>query len=261
MDHIAQTNLQLLQQMRSKGYSTAELVVISDAYQLAIELFAHQFRACGRPFVAHLVGTSAVLAWLKVPVHLVAAGLLHAAYQSGDFGSAPNRMTPRKRELVRAVIGERAEESVAAYTIGSRSLTGLVESYSNFSTMSAGEREVLLIQLANELDDYRDLSANYAANAIERIEVIRKSGEQQVEMAERLGYPDLAQALRETYRRSIETVIPAQLRSQFAWAHPVIPRSCRVRYRILMRRLGSKVRNRLSRHFGIQLPGRRSALE
>jgi len=111
--------------------------------------------------------------------------------------------------------------------------------------------EVLLIQLANELDDYRDLSANHAANARERIGAIQKSGEQEAEMAEWLGHSNLAQALRATYKESIETVIPAQLKSQFEWAHAVTPQSYRVRYSILIQRLGVKIRNRLSRHFGI----------
>jgi (p)ppGpp synthase/HD superfamily hydrolase len=254
VDHIAQTNLQLFQQMRANGYSEAELAMVSDAYQLAIKLFASQFRACGRPFVTHLIGTSAVLVWLKAPVHVVVAGLLHSVYQSGDFANSLEGMTAAKRGLVRAVVGKQAEELVTAYTIGSRSLAGIEQSYARFAMMSADEREVLLMQLANELDDYRDLAANYAANSSERIGVIQRSGEQQAEMAERLGHPELARALRETYTRSIEAVIPAPLRSQFENARAVIPQSCRLRYGILRRRLGVKVRNRLRRHLGIKLP-------
>ena len=53
--------------------------------------------------------------------------------------------------------------------------------------MSPSERDILLMQLANELDDYRDLAGNHAANADERIAVIRQCGQHQVEMAEWLG--------------------------------------------------------------------------
>jgi hypothetical protein len=35
--------------------------------------------------------------------------------------------------------------------------------------MSPVERDVLLIQLADELDDYRDLASNHAANADDRM--------------------------------------------------------------------------------------------
>jgi (p)ppGpp synthase/HD superfamily hydrolase len=253
-DGIAQTNLQLFRQMRVSAYSADELAKVSDAYRLATQLFANQFRQCGRPFVAHLVGTSAVLVWLKAPVHIVTAGLLHSCYQSGDFPNSLEGMKPWKRSLIRAAIGKEAEDLVAAYTVGSRSVAGCLNSYARFPALSAHEREVLLMQLANELDDYRDLSSNYAANARERISVIQQCGQQQVEMAERLGYPELARALRETYAEASNAVIGAELMSQFENAYAVVPQSCGIRYNIRIRRLGVKIRNRLRRHLGIKWP-------
>ena len=253
LGHIAQTHLQLFQQMRANGYSAAELARVAEAYQLATQLFANRFRPCGRPFVAHLVGTSAILAWLKSPINMVVAELLHAAYQEGDFSNSLEGMTARKRRMLRKAIGEEAESLVAAYTLGSRSLAGLLASYARFNEMSPFERDILLMQLANELDDYRELSSNHAANAVERIGVIRKCGSQQVEMAEWLGHPALARALRETYAESIAADIPAPLVSRFANGYAVVPKSCRIRYNILLRRLGVKIRNRLRRHLRLRL--------
>jgi (p)ppGpp synthase/HD superfamily hydrolase len=249
--HIAQTHLQLFQQMRSKGYSEAELGRVGQAYLVATKLFANRFRPCGRPFVAHLVGSGAVLVWLKAPIHMVVAEMLHAAYQEGDFPNSLEGMTPRKREDLRAAIGAEAEALVAAYTVGSRSLTGLVASHARFNEMSPLERDVLLMQLANELDDYRDFAGNHAANADERIEVIRQCGQHQVEMAEWLGRPELAQALRETYAESIAAVAPPPFMSRFANGYAILPSSCRTRWNILARRLGVKLRNRLRRHLGV----------
>ena len=248
---IAQTHLQLLQQMRSKGYSAAELVMVAGAYRTATKLFANRFRPCGRPFVSHLVGTSAILVWLEAPISMVVAALSHAAYQEGDFANSLEGMTPRKRKELRAAIGTEAEELVAAYTVSTRSLTGIMASYARFHRMSPVERDILLIQLANELDDYRELASNYAANADERIAVIRQCGAQQAEMAEWLGHPELAQALRETYAESIASIVPKPLQSEFAYAYEVVPESCQVRYNILARRLGVKIRNRLRRHLGV----------
>jgi (p)ppGpp synthase/HD superfamily hydrolase len=253
--HLAQTHLQLFQQMRTNGYSAAQLTMVAEAYQLATRLFANRFRPCGRPFVAHLVGTSAVLVWLKAPIHMVVAELLHSAYQEGDFANSLEGMTPRKRRQLREAIGADAESLVAAYTLGTRSLTGLLASHARFNQMSSFERDVLLMQLANELDDYRELAANHAANAVERVDVIKKCGQQQVEMAEWLGHPELARALRETYAESIAAVIPAPLLSRFDNGYAVVPQSCRVSYNIWMRRLGVKIRNRLRRHLGLRLPG------
>lgn len=255
MAHIAQTHLQLFRQMRGSGYSAADQALVSNAYQLATQLFANLFRPCGRPFVNHLVGTAAVLVRLKAPIRLVVAGLLHASYQEGDFPSSLEGMTPRKRELVRAVVGGEIEELVAAYTVSSRNMSAMLVSHARFYEMSAEERDVLLMQLANELDDYRDLSANHSANTEERIEVIRKCGREQVEMAERLGHPELGRALGEIYADSSEAAVPAALKSRFSYGYAILPYSCRIRPNIWMRRLGVKIRNRLHRHLGIKLPG------
>src|SRR3984957_6842191 len=105
VEQIAQTHLQLFQQMRSKSYSATDLVIVAAAYRTATKLFANRFRPCGRPFVTHLVGTSAVLVWLKAPIPMVVAALLHAAYQEGDFANSLEGMTPRKRNKLRAAIG------------------------------------------------------------------------------------------------------------------------------------------------------------
>jgi hypothetical protein len=117
--------------------------------------------------------------------------------------------------------------------------------------MSPSERDILLMQLANELDDYRDLAGNHAANADERIAVIRQCGQHQVEMAEWLGRPELAQALRETYADSIAAVAPMPFVSRFANGYAILPASNRTRWNILARRLGVKIRNRLRRHLGL----------
>ena len=248
---IAQTHLQLFEQMRSNGYSAAELVMVAEAYRTATKLFAGRFRPCGRPFVSHLVGTSAILVWLKAPMPIVIAALLHAAYQEGDFANSLEGISARKRKELREAIGAEAEELVAAYTAGSRSLAGIMASYARFHQMSSAERDILLIQLANELDDYRDLASNHAANADERIAVIRQCGSQQADMAEWLGRPALAQALRETYAESIAAFIPKPLLSEFAYGYEIVPNSCQVRYNILARRLGVKIRNRMRRHLGL----------
>lgn len=250
--HLAQTNLQLLQQMRSEGYSAADMATVAKAYAIATQLFANRFRPCGRPFVTHLVGASAVLVWLKAPIHIVVATLLHAAYQEGDFPNSLEGMTPRKRKELSAAIGAEAEALVAAYALGSRSLTGLMASYARFNEMVPLERDLLLMQLANELDDYRDFAGNVAANADERIAVIRQCGQHQAQMAEWLGHPGLARALRETYADSLAAVVPAPLVSHSAHSYAILPASCRIRYDILARRLGVKIRNRLRRHLGFK---------
>ena len=54
-------------------------------------------------------------------------------------------------------------------------------------------------------------------------------------------------ALRETYAESIAALVPKQLLSEFAYGYEIVPESCQIRYNILARRLGVKIRNRLRR--------------
>src|SRR4030081_1621244 len=73
-------------------------------------------------------------------------------------------------------------------------------------------------------------------------------------MAEWLGRPELAQALRETYADSIAAVAPPPFVSRFADGYAILPASCQTRWNISARRLGVKIRNRLRRHLALWLP-------
>src|SRR5262249_48247699 len=116
MTGYAQTNIQLYNELRELGYSDTDLEHVYRAHGLAIKLFTGAFRGSGRPFLAPLTGPASVLAWLRTPISLVAAGLLHSAYSHGDFGTFWRRMTEEKRALVRAAVGTETEELVAGYT-------------------------------------------------------------------------------------------------------------------------------------------------
>ena len=115
MAPYAQTNIQFFNQLRSLEYSAADLVLVRDSYELAMELFAGRFRPSGKPFLCHLVGTASILASLKVSPVLVAAGLLHAAYMQGNFGAARGGMSRAKRRRVRSVVSDEVEKLVASY--------------------------------------------------------------------------------------------------------------------------------------------------
>src|SRR5205809_5329802 len=97
MHAYAQTNIQLLNQLRAGGYATAELARIRDVYEFAMLLFTGRYQPCGKPFIDHLVGTASILAFLHRPVEVVAAGLIHAAYVYGDFGSFRSGISDAKR--------------------------------------------------------------------------------------------------------------------------------------------------------------------
>jgi (p)ppGpp synthase/HD superfamily hydrolase len=113
---FAQTNIQLFNQMYDSGYDAKQIAVVKKSYELAIILFTGRFRGSGKTFIAHLVGTASIIPSLRLAPNLIAAGLLHAAYDSGDFGNGGQGLAPAKREYVRAAVGDEVEEYIARYT-------------------------------------------------------------------------------------------------------------------------------------------------
>ena len=115
MPEVAQTNLQLYNQLIAAGWSDANLDRTQAAYALAADLFAGQIRSSGKTFLEHLVGTASAVAAVGGRPALVHAGLLHATYTFGEFGDGQRNAAESKRAAVRAVIGAEAEELVAEY--------------------------------------------------------------------------------------------------------------------------------------------------
>lgn len=205
----AQTNLQLFNQLRQQGYSDAELQEIFKAYQLTIELFTGQFRASGKTFIAHLVGTASILGRLQASSKLVATGLLHAAYSQGDFGGIGRYgISPAKQKRVRDRVGKEIEEYIARYTALKWNENTIVEIHQSIDRFS--DRDVLLIRLANELEEYLDFGIIYCGDSKQQ-QYSNHQNNLIVEIAEKLGYPTLAVELANAFTETTLTQIPSQL--------------------------------------------------
>jgi GT2 family glycosyltransferase len=157
----AQTNLQLYNQLLAAGRTSDDLRLIRDAYELALRLFAAQFRASGKPFVAHLVGVASVLAAHERPIETVVAGLLHSVYALGEFGDGSRGMTARKRHQVRLAVGDAAESLVARYAETSWDLATLAMLEDRAAMLTPHERAAIEIKLADVIDDHLDRSMDY----------------------------------------------------------------------------------------------------
>ncbi len=151
----AQTNLQLLNQLRMEGYSDTDIKTIFNSYKVAACLFADQFRPSGKMFIAHLVGTASILANFHCPSKIVAAGLLHSAYLYGKFGSIKNKgISEIKRKWLIQAVGSDVEEYVRRYSTlkwnNNHTLSVICKSLDSLEKI---ERELLLMRLANELEE------------------------------------------------------------------------------------------------------------
>jgi len=210
MHSFAQTNIQLVNQLRDNGYVPAEIGTVVTSYELAMRLFTGLFRASGKTFIAHLVGTASILGTLRASSSIVAAGLIHAAYSSGDFGDGSKGMTSAKREWIRSMVGNEIEEYVARYTGLVWREEAVPAVLDGIGSLGSLDRDVLLIRLANELEEFLDLGILYCGDEKRRQANYHEgSGKLLIKMAERLGFPELALQL----ERAFKEVAGADIRS------------------------------------------------
>jgi len=211
--HYAQTNLQLYTGLRDAGCTEEDLRLVRSGYDLAMRLFTASFRGSGKPLLAHLVGTASILAAVGRPARIVTAGLLHAAYALGDFGDGRLGMTEAKRKRVREAVGGEVEELVARYTLFDWNRNTIPRIRERVDTLTPIEREVLVIRLANELEDHLDYGVLYCGNGEARREYIRSPLNQSVDMARSLGFTDLAQELERAFQETLAVDLPVVLRN------------------------------------------------
>jgi (p)ppGpp synthase/HD superfamily hydrolase len=168
--NAAQTNLQLYAQLAERGFAGSDLAALRRAYDLATSLFAGVYRASGKPFVAHLVGTASLLAAQGAPARLVTAGLLHSAYSHGDFGDGPRGRTRRRAARLAAAVGEEVEGLIARYEAFPWKTSDANPRSGWPASLGPLDRDVLTMRLANELEELLDFDILYSEDAEARRE-------------------------------------------------------------------------------------------
>ncbi|HET8530764.1 MAG TPA: HD domain-containing protein [Methylomirabilota bacterium] len=237
MHSFAQTNLQLYAQLVDLGYSEADLAAVARSYELSMTLFPGTYRGSGKPFLAHLVGTASIVATLRARVPVVATGLLHAAYTHGEFGNGWLGMSDAKRAHVRAAVGPEIEDLVARYTALRWARTTIPAIRARLDALTAVERDVLLVRLANELEDHLDLGILYLGDAPRRLRFMRDDLPAAVEMAGRLGHPGLAESLTAAFDQIERVAISPALRRGEAESFRLPFASHRLRLRVAVSHL------------------------
>jgi len=232
---FAQTNVQLFNQLRSEGYAKPEICFVWKTYEFGMRLFSGLFLPSGKTFIDHLVGTASILAWLRMPVEIVAAGLIHAAYRHGEFGDGREGVSESKRKQVRIAVGNQSEEYVARYDRLVWKPARILILRDTLDQLNPIEREVLLIRLANELEHHLDLGALYAAQSPDaqagHQRFIERHGPIMVKMAEDLGFLSLAAEMERVFSHAISARLPVgpYVRSNRRMAYLVASRSYRTR--------------------------------
>ncbi len=148
---VAQTNLQLYNQLIEAGFCERSLSMLREAYDLSRMLFPDAYRPNHKPFVCHLVGVASVLAhWGERP-SMVAAGMLHSAYLYGNFGDRQTSITEGRRQYVRQKVGEDVEALVYTYSTGKGA-----------DPLRSDNRDLVVLYLADLFDELSDHGAAYS---------------------------------------------------------------------------------------------------
>jgi hypothetical protein len=212
MDPCAQTNAQLFLQIHRRGCSAVELCRVRDACLLAMQLYSGLFTGSGKTTLAHEIGTASLAHRHGGSFDLIVAGLLHGAYLVGDWGHYRIRLTRKKRDALRSVIGARAETYVHEYSQvawKAGTIAGLATRADDLSELERGVSFLLLVEELERLLDYgaivcfRDAEAMKASMGGRRNHMCR--------LAERLGHPALGAELAEAIDATLAAELPAEI--------------------------------------------------
>jgi (p)ppGpp synthase/HD superfamily hydrolase len=231
---IAQTNIQLYNQLRRQGLSRDELVLVHRAYELLATLYSGYYQGDGKPFVAHGLGVASILAELGQPAEIVATGLLHGVYGNADFGDGRDGGTTLvRRQLVRDAVGEKVEELVCRFTELRLHPDTIERDRQAVAELDATERRLQLVAIVAHLEKYVDLGVLYFGDEEEIVSWTRRIGRDLIALADELGEPRLAEMLSKAFAEASAEAekVPPELRATDGRRHLklVVPRSCRPR--------------------------------
>jgi len=245
MAELAQTNLQLYNQLIAAGWPDTNLDRTRAAYVLATDLFAGQMRSSGKTFLSHLVGVASAVAAAGGRPDLVHAALLHSAYTHGDFGDGRRDAAESKRAAVRSAIGTEAEELVAGYAALGYSADTIDDWQQRAHTLSPREHDLAVLRLANEVDEHIDLGTRYSdryGHPMSTDSVF----ETMTLLADELDEPALADLMKQVRNTEADVAVPVVLRSRSYGSEVIAPRSYWRRPAVVIHGTKRKIRRQIA---------------
>jgi hypothetical protein len=150
---FAQTWPQLLQQLRSQAWTVSEIAGVKRCHDAGRELANGLYHACGKPLMAHLIGTASILAAYGAPPLLVETALVHAGYEQLEI-------TPGEREVGANALGQRVGRNVDRILrdLARQDFSGLAppDGEEALAFYRLDDARVLLIRVATEIEQHLD---------------------------------------------------------------------------------------------------------
>ncbi len=232
MRDFALTYPQLMNQALGQGFDEPSLGRLRAAYDFALKFFDGFYRAQGVPFICHLVRTASIVLAEKQAPEAVMAALLHSAYM---FGAPASRRAQLKQKA-----GEAVESLVSAYTEfpwrAEKTVQTHLEKLPGYSLQT---RQVLVMRLANELEDHLDEAMVYRG-VFPYQEWIETRGKTIIELARRMERKELAEELEQNFKTTLMRSLPEIVKRRCRDAHE-LPEHRRRRLGITGR-IGTKIK-------------------
>jgi (p)ppGpp synthase/HD superfamily hydrolase len=192
---FAITYPQLMNQAIAAGWREDALAHLRRAHEFAEEMSDGLYRAQGVPFLCHLIRTASIALAESQPPAVVSAALLHAAYLLHAFdGSRRVRRRKRHRGEMKQAVGAEVEELIWEYNrLPWYRVEALQTHLAEHAHYPDAKRRLLLLRLANELEDRMDRAIAYTARERQRRRAAADS--LMTTLAEALGHRELAAEL------------------------------------------------------------------
>lgn len=206
--NFALTYPQLMSQAQEKKLSDGHITQLRKAYELAERLFDGLYRAQHVPFICHLVRTASILLEEKQSIHVVSAGLAHAAYAAGYFQDMQHgKATPEHRFEIESHLGKETELLVYDYDQFPWYTKKSVQTHlDQFESYSDHQKNLILMRIANEFEDYLDYGMAYRGDFSQ----VKSEGygNQVIELANKLSRRELAEELKQVFESHFNVCLP-----------------------------------------------------
>lgn len=227
---VARTNVQLYNQLIGQGRPLDELILIRDAYQLAMKLYSGKYGSDCAPFITHPVGVASIMAGLGYSTEFVATAVVHNIYTNADWGDArgPGNWPSRRAQAVEC-LGTEVESLLSRFgelRIEPDSFPALID---EVSQMSDRDRALLSIEIADYWDKYCELAVTYYGVERWDITLAQQHRHDLVNLARCLGHNTLGDMLDHAINKADSHQIPDALLGDTRWSRVIVAPSLMIR--------------------------------
>ncbi len=216
---VARTNVQLYNQLIDQGRPLNELILVRDAYRLAMQHYAGKYGSDCASFITHPVGVASIMTGLGYTTDYVVISVVHNIYVNADWGDGrgPGNW-PSRRARVIECLGAGTEELLSRFLKLRVKRTSFPALLDEVDRMDAVDHALMTIEVADFWDKYCELAVSYYGVERWDISLAEKHRDDLVELARRLGHSALGDMLDQAIRTASDRQVPKELCGDTRWS-------------------------------------------